>query len=404
MAKLLRPSARDGLEEQGRARVCASKVNVLTFGPLRKIYGQGSGIRSSTQEQPLPATVSLIIISFNNAPYIAAAMESALAQSHPPHEIIAVDNGSTDGSAEILSAYAAEQPRVGTFFLPVTQGPGIARNHGLTHATGDYVMFLDGDDLLEPHAIATAVSAAMAEEADILQFGYRRCGEDGTPDAAAPPSEMPGAAADTARLAMLWASPAVWTRIYRRDLLVRVSEPFKPGIYEDIPWSAKYILEAQKPAIISSSLVRHRVYRHSTIKARHAAHGDFAEALNELVEVMRGSLPSHWDQREIGDLAIYRIRKFLPNVLLRTGIRNWFGITYRLNQVLAGMAEPELSGVSPLLTGRANWRARFGRMLFWQDNGWRAIGRGACKLLLGALDSKRLPATRDDLAERPFPH
>jgi hypothetical protein len=98
------------------------------------------------------------------------------------------------------------------------------------------------------------------------------------------------------------------------------------------------------------------------------------------------------------------VRKFLPNVLLRTGVRNWLGITVRLNRVLADLAEPELSGVSPLLTGRPDWRARFGRMLFWQDNGWRALARGACKLLQGARDSNRLPAARNDLAERSTPH
>lgn len=106
----------------------------------------------------------------------------------------------------------------------------------------------------------------------------------------------------------------------------------------------------------------------------------------------------------MGEIAIYRVRKFLPNVLLRTGVRNWLGITVRLNRVLADLAEPELSGVSPLLTGRPDWRARLGRMLFWQDNGWRALARGACKLLQAARDSNRLPAARNDLAERSTPH
>lgn len=403
MAEPLRPSARDGSEVQGRARVPAAKVNVITFDSFRKIRSCAFLDRSLNQVQPAPPSVSLVVVCFNNAPFIAEAIESALAQSQPPHEVIVIDNGSTDGSTEILSRYAAHEPLIRVCFLASNDGPGIARNHGLDSATGDYVMFLDGDDLLEPHAIATAVSAAAAEEADIVQFAYRRCGEDSAACQSAP-HLAEAREGDAARLAMLRGSPAVWTRLYRRDLLTRVNEPFKPGIYEDIPWSAKYILEAQKPVIISAPLVRHRVYRHSTIKARHAAHGDFAEALNELVAVMRSSLPAHWDRREVGEIAIYRVRKFLPNVLLRTGVRNWLGITVRLNRVLADLAEPELSGVSPLLTGRPDWRARLGRMLFWQDNGWRALARGACKLLQAARDSNRLPAARNDLAERSTPH
>lgn len=400
MAEPLRPSAQNGLEIHGRARVPATNVNIFAFDPHRKTKSCGTGIRSPAQNRPTPASVSLVVVCFNNAPYIAEAIESALAQSQLPHEIIAVDNGSTDGSAEVLSRYAAGEPLIRPVFLAGNDGPGIARNHGLASATGDYVMFLDGDDLLEPHAIATAVSAAAAEEADIVQFAYRRCGEDSAACHAAP-ATAEAHDGDGARLAMLRGSPAVWTRLYRRDLLARVNEPFKPGIYEDIPWSAKYILESQKPVIISAPLVRHRVYRHSTIKARHAAHADFAAALNELVVVMRSSLPHHWDRRAVGEIAIYRVRKFLPNVLLRTGLRSWLEIALRLDRVLAEMEEAELSGVSPLLSGRANWRARLGRLLFWQDNGWRALARSTCKLLQGARDSKRLPAARNDLAERP---
>lgn len=403
MAEPLRPSSRDGSEVHGRARSPAAKVNILTFESGRKTKNCIFSGRPLDHLHPAAASVSLVVVCFNNAPFIAEAIESALAQSQLPREIIVIDNGSTDGSAEILTRYAAQKPLIQVRFLTSNDGPGIARNHGLASATGDYVMFLDGDDLLEPNAIATAVSAAAAEEADIVQFAYRRCGEDSAACQSAPRAAEAGDA-DAARLAMLRGSPAVWTRLYRRDLLARVNEPFKPGIYEDIPWSAKYILEARKPVIISAPLVRHRVYRHSTIKSRHAAHGDFAEALNELVGVMRTSLPAHWDRREVGEIAIYRVRKFLPNVLLRTGVRNWLGITVRLNRVLADLAEPELSGVSPLLTGRPDWRARFGRMLFWQDNGWRALARGACKLLQGARDSNRLPAARNDLAERSTPH
>ena len=402
MTDTLRPSARTKVEVFDRSWPPIPGANVLEFQPGRRHPGGGSVVlRPPGQTNTAPPSVSLVVICFNNAPYIARALESALAQSQPPLEIIAVDNGSTDGSTEILWRHAAAEPLIQVACLSGNEGPGIARNHGLTRVRGDYVMFLDGDDLLEPEAIATAAAAAAAAQAEILQFGYRRCGEDGTAGPVAPLAAAPSDAADAARRAMLHGTPAVWTRLYRRDLLTRVNHPFKPGIYEDIPWSARHILEARKPVIISAPLVRHRVYRHSTIKARHAAHGDFAEALDELVAVMRSSLPAHWDQREVGEVAIYRVRKFLPNVLLRTGVRNWLGITVRLNRVLAGLGEPELTGVSPLLTGRSGWKARLGRMVFWQDNGWRALARGSCKLLLGAQDSSRLPAARNDLAERP---
>lgn len=88
-------------------------------------------------------TVSVIIPIFNGEKYLAAAIESALAQTHRPLEIIVVDDGSIDASRKIADRFPAP---VRSIFQP-HQGPGVARNHGIQLAGGSFCAFLDADDL-----------------------------------------------------------------------------------------------------------------------------------------------------------------------------------------------------------------------------------------------------------------
>jgi glycosyltransferase involved in cell wall biosynthesis len=90
-------------------------------------------------------TVSIVIPCYNGAPFLRATIDSALAQTHPALEVIVVDDGSTDDSAAIASAFGS-RVRVLT---QANQGESVARNKGLAAARGDYIVFLDADDLLD---------------------------------------------------------------------------------------------------------------------------------------------------------------------------------------------------------------------------------------------------------------
>lgn len=97
--------------------------------------------------------VSVIIPNFNYGRYVAETIESVLAQTHADHEIIFIDDGSTDDSLEIARRYPViilSQPN---------QGVSAARNNGAAYALGDYLLFLDSDDLLYPDTLAVMVEA-----------------------------------------------------------------------------------------------------------------------------------------------------------------------------------------------------------------------------------------------------
>ena len=95
------------------------------------------------------STVSVVIATYNRATTVAAAVESALVQTHPPLEVIVVDDGSSDATADVLSAFG-DRIRV---LRQENHGVAAARNRGAAVATGDYLLFLDSDDVLAPAAI-----------------------------------------------------------------------------------------------------------------------------------------------------------------------------------------------------------------------------------------------------------
>ncbi len=106
----------------------------------------------------------------NGEAYLAEAIESVLAQSRPCDQVIVVDNGSTDGSAEIARRYApavelVSEPRVGI---------GAARNAALRAAGGSHIAFLDADDLWEPDKTALQLAALRAGPELQIVFGHVR--------------------------------------------------------------------------------------------------------------------------------------------------------------------------------------------------------------------------------------
>ena len=89
-----------------------------------------------------PSTTSVIIPAYNAERFVASAIESVLAQTRPVQEIIVVDDGSTDGTAAVVRAFAEV-----TLLEQANRGPSAARNLAIAHANGEYIAPLDADDV-----------------------------------------------------------------------------------------------------------------------------------------------------------------------------------------------------------------------------------------------------------------
>lgn len=121
--------------------------------------------------------VSVIIPSYNQAQFVASAVESALAQTHPDVEIIVVDDGSTDETRAVLDAYC-ERIR---YIYQENRGLAAARNAGFLASHGDYLLFLDSDDVIHPDKLALHVHFLEAERDFGLSYSaWQQVNEDGT--------------------------------------------------------------------------------------------------------------------------------------------------------------------------------------------------------------------------------
>lgn len=125
----------------------------------------------------MPPLVSVLIPCFNAEKYVGEAIESALAQTHPNIEVVVVDDGSTDGSVEAIRLFG---DRVVAEFAP-NRGACAARNRALALSRGEYIQFLDADDLLKPEKVERQLPLLERNEADLV-FSRGTLFGDGKPE------------------------------------------------------------------------------------------------------------------------------------------------------------------------------------------------------------------------------
>jgi glycosyltransferase involved in cell wall biosynthesis len=141
--------------------------------------------------------IAVVTAAYNMETYIGATIASVLEQTLSDFEMIAVDDGSRDGTAGIISAI--DDPRVRLISTP-NAGAGAARNRGLAACHAPLVVFLDGDDLLLPDALERMVATMAANPDHVACFGHHaKIDEDGTALGSTAPPLRPLPATDTLR-------------------------------------------------------------------------------------------------------------------------------------------------------------------------------------------------------------
>jgi glycosyltransferase involved in cell wall biosynthesis len=192
--------------------------------------------------------------------YLVQCLDSIRASGSANVEVIAVDDASPDRSGEILDVYAG----IKVIHLAANVGLGRARNAGLAQATGDYVWFVDSDDWLPPGSIGAVLAELDASSPDVLLVDHLRVHEDGRREVDASSHLLAG---PVTLDRMLGVQHTAWNRIVRRSLLLENDLQFRPGWYEDVPFSHPVLLAASRIAVLNQVCYYYRVGRAGAITA-----------------------------------------------------------------------------------------------------------------------------------------
>lgn len=205
--------------------------------------------------------LSIIVPIYNVAPYLKKCVDSLLQQDFFDYEIILVDDGSTDNSGaiadEISDAFRLS-PLASRLQLRVIHQPNAglseARNTGTRAAKGEYIMFVDSDDYLQPNVLKTLMEQIERDKLDVLRFRYQNVRESG--DAFVPHEGMKVDYNDYSHVptdGLSFLTDRVGIQCYAWQFVVSAAlckkELFTPGIYfEDTDWTPRMLLLANRVA------------------------------------------------------------------------------------------------------------------------------------------------------------
>lgn len=221
---------------------------------------------------------SVIIPVYNTAEYLEECVESVLAQTQKEIEIILVDDGSTDGSLEMCEKYEAEYECV-SLIRQEHEFQGTARNRGLEAAKGEYVYFMDSDDIILPGLFERCYDVCRADDLDFVMFEAEGFRYDENDRELAVPDDI----FDRSVLGIesgIYTGPGYWTDFYnshgvlfvvwllyiRRSFLIENDLFFEERTYfEDNDWTLRTYIAAQRIRYLPEVMQRHRWRRGSNM-------------------------------------------------------------------------------------------------------------------------------------------
>ncbi len=181
--------------------------------------------------------VSVIVPFYNVEAYLAECLDSVLAQDFEDFEVLLVDDGSPDGSRAIAEGYVRRDPRLRLLTRP-NGGLGAARNTGVRAARGEFLTFVDSDDLLPPGALRVLVASARRTGSDVVTGAVERFDSVSTwtPDWVAEVHQEPRERIRVSQFLPLLRNLYTWNKLFRRDFFLRQGLWFREGVaYEDQP-------------------------------------------------------------------------------------------------------------------------------------------------------------------------
>ena len=248
-------------------------------------------------ETEVEIKISVVMPIYNAVEYLAEAIDCVLRQTMKDIEIICVDDGSTDGSFEVIKKKQAEDKRI-RIVTENNAGPSVARNKGLLRARGRYVIFLDADDFFDPTLLERLYSLAEKKGLDIAvaQYDlYNNATGKFTPQIESEHGELFNHSRvisknDHPDRIFQSMTAYVWNKLFKRDFLIGKNITFHPDLYvfEDGYFVCAALSLAESVGKDGKVLVHHRIYsEQSRAKLFRKYYGQVPLVYEKLLEFLK---------------------------------------------------------------------------------------------------------------------
>ena len=197
--------------------------------------------------------LSIIVPIYNVAPYLRKCVDSLLLQDINDYEIILVNDGLPDECPQICDDYAEKYTNI-TAIHQLNAGLSEARNTGTREAQGEYIMYVDSDDYLEPNVLGALMEQIELDQLDVLRFRMQNVKEDG--EVFIPHEGMKSDFNDYSNIptdGLSFLNDRMWVQCYAVQFIFRrqlaFQEQLTPGIYfEDTDWTPRMLMHAKQVA------------------------------------------------------------------------------------------------------------------------------------------------------------
>ena len=216
---------------------------------------------------------SIVVPVYNVEQYLEQCLESLQAQNDGDYEVICVNDGSTDSSRDILAEWEARMPQMRVIDRE-NGGLSAARNTGLKATKGDYVLFVDSDDWVEPNFLECLNSSLITHHSsltplDMICFACQRTDNEATDSLHREQTSGWDYYNRHALEARVVPFVCVWQRCYRREFLMDNNLWFREGIlHEDNEFTPRVCLKAKSIKVIPDVLYNYRVRPNSIMTSR----------------------------------------------------------------------------------------------------------------------------------------
>ncbi|MDO5841812.1 MAG: glycosyltransferase [Methanobrevibacter ruminantium] len=304
--------------------ICLAEEN----DDLTKILRDVLNFTEKNVEKP---KVSVVIPVYNVEKYLVECMDSVINQTFKDIEIICVNDGSTDDSLAILEYYAKLDDRI-KIITQENRGLGNARNVGMRHASGDYLVFIDSDDYISLDTIAKLYNNSLSNGSDIVIFKIARFDNEGNVN-----YKLPGFDFDDffeevdfnnfsftysdIKKYVMNASFSACLKFYKKEIFDKQDDLIFPeGIaYEDVPFHIKIMLYANKISFVPEFLYYYRFNPNSIINT--SSNGDDIFIICDMVESFLRKNYYYAEFKE--EFELFKISQIF-NYLLTTNTEDYF--------------------------------------------------------------------------------